>query len=104
MVTVLVNPSGMFISWYSGCSAFVATLQTPDDGLTKSPNGGIIEMGVVNKLLISESIDEEKIDKFEKKAREFNSEVKIISTETREGTQLKDLGGIAAILRYEINS
>jgi len=32
----------------------------------------------------------------------MGSETRIISTETREGVQLKDFGMIAAILRYEI--
>ena len=62
-----------------------------------------LEMGAAEVLLLSEDIDEEKIAEFEKKAEETNTEVRIISTETREGVQLRDLGKIAAILRYEIN-
>jgi len=27
--------------------------------------------------------------------------IKIISTDTREGVQLKEMGGVAAVLRYE---
>ena len=62
-----------------------------------------LEMGAVEVLLLSESLDEGVINNFEKKAEETNTEVRIISTETREGVQLRDLGKIAAILRYEIN-
>ncbi len=61
-----------------------------------------LEMNAVGELLLSESIDEEKIFELEDLARKGGSEVKIISIETREGVQLKELGGIAAILRFEI--
>ena len=52
-------------------------------------------------MLLSEKLDDEKIDEFEKEAKKTGTEVKIISTETREGVQLFDLGKVAAILRYE---
>jgi len=61
-----------------------------------------IKLGAVETVLISEEIDEEEIEEFEKLAEEMNSTLKIISTETREGVQLRDMGKIAAILRYEI--
>ncbi|MBU0459192.1 MAG: peptide chain release factor aRF-1 [Nanoarchaeota archaeon] len=61
-----------------------------------------LEMNAVDILLISEEIEEDKIFALEEKAELGGATVKLISTETREGVQLKDLGGIAAILRYEI--
>ncbi|MFH1276172.1 MAG: peptide chain release factor aRF-1 [Candidatus Woesearchaeota archaeon] len=61
-----------------------------------------LEMNAVDLLLISETVPEDKIFDFEEKAKDGGAEVKIISIETREGQQLKDLGGIAAILRFEI--
>ncbi len=61
-----------------------------------------LAMGVVEVLLLSETFDEKKIEKFEEKAKEFNTEVRIISTETREGVQLNDLGKVAAIYRYDV--
>lgn len=61
-----------------------------------------LKMGVVDKLLISEALEEKKIDEFENIAKRFSTKVEIISTETREGVQLRDLGKVAAILRYEI--
>ncbi|MBI5392739.1 peptide chain release factor aRF-1 [Candidatus Woesearchaeota archaeon] len=62
-----------------------------------------LDMGVVDTLLLSESLPDETITKFEEKAQQFNSIVKIISTETREGVQLRDIGKAAAILRYEVH-
>ena len=59
--------------------------------------------GAVEILLLSESLDDNKIEEFEEMAEEFSTEVQIISIETREGKQLKDIGKIAAILRYNIN-
>ncbi len=61
-----------------------------------------LEMNAVDILLISEIIPEDKIFALEEKAQLGGATVKIISTETREGVQLRDLGGIAAILRFEI--
>ncbi|MBS3126651.1 peptide chain release factor aRF-1 [Candidatus Woesearchaeota archaeon] len=61
-----------------------------------------LEMNAVDLLLLSESIPEDKIFNFEEKAQTGGAEVRIISIETREGIQLRDLGGIAAILRFEI--
>lgn len=59
-------------------------------------------MGVVDILLVSDSFTEEKIEDLEMEADKYKTELRIISTETREGKQLKDLGGIAAILRYPL--
>lgn len=59
-----------------------------------------LEMGAVDTLLLSESLTDDKIDEFEAIAKNYSTTVKIISTETREGVQLRDLGKIASILRY----
>ncbi len=61
----------------------------------------LLKMGSVEILLISESADDQTIDEFEIEAQKFSTEVKLISTETREGVQLREMGTIAAILRYE---
>ncbi|MFC1727979.1 peptide chain release factor aRF-1 [Nanoarchaeota archaeon] len=58
--------------------------------------------GIVEILLISEESDDKVIEEFEKIAEQFSTEVRIISTETREGVQLKELGKVAAILRYAV--
>jgi peptide subunit release factor 1 (eRF1) len=63
----------------------------------------VLEGGVVDVLLLSEALEDEIIDEFEGIAQQFGTDVKIISLETREGQQLKDLGKVAAILRYEVH-
>jgi peptide chain release factor subunit 1 len=61
-----------------------------------------LKTGAVDVLLLSEQLDDKKIDEFEKEAKSVGTEVKIISIETREGVQLKEIGKVAAILRYEV--
>jgi len=61
-----------------------------------------LDMNAVDLLLLSETLQEERIFELEELAQQGGAEVKIISVETREGVQLKDLGKIAAILRFEI--
>lgn len=61
----------------------------------------LLEMGIVQTVLASERLDDSVFDGLEELAKQAGSEVKIISTDTREGVQLRDLGGVAAILRYE---
>lgn len=61
-----------------------------------------LELNAVDVLLLSESMPEERVFELEEKAQKGGSEVRIISTETREGVQLRQMGGIAALLRYEI--
>ena len=60
-----------------------------------------LKVGAVDKLLISESFDDAKTEQFEEEAQKVGSTVEIISTETEEGMQLKNLGEVAAILRYD---
>ena len=62
-----------------------------------------LKIGVVDKLLLSEDLPDEKIEEFEAAAKPVGTEIKIISTQTREGAQLRDLGKFAAILRYEVH-
>lgn len=62
-----------------------------------------LKMGVVDTLLLSEDLSEEKIEEFEDAAKPVGTNIKIISTQTREGAQLRDLGKVAAILRYEVH-
>lgn len=62
-----------------------------------------VEMGAVDKLLVSEALDDKSIEEFETLAESMGTDFRIISTETGEGIQLKDLGKAGAILRYKIN-
>ncbi len=61
------------------------------------------KLGVAETLLLSEALDDKTIEKFEQEAEKVKTEVRIISTQTREGVQLKEMGKIAAILRYEVS-
>ena len=63
-----------------------------------------LKMGVVDKVLLSEDLSDDKIEEFENAAKPVGSEIIIISTQTREGAQLRDLGKAAAILRYEVHT
>ncbi len=64
----------------------------------------VLEMGAVDVLLLSESMDEDELEALEEEAKKGGTEVRIISVDTREGVQLRDLGKIAAILRYEVST
>ncbi len=59
-------------------------------------------MGAVDTLLLSEELDDDGIARFEEEAKRVGTTVKLISVETREGAQLRDIGKVAAILRYPI--
>lgn len=59
-----------------------------------------LEMGAVETLIISDFIDDEIIDEFEDKTEEYGTELVVVSTDTMEGQQLKEMGGFGAILRY----
>jgi peptide chain release factor subunit 1 len=62
-----------------------------------------LEMGVVDVLLLSEDLDDNTIQRYEDEGKKTNVDIRLISTETREGVQLRDMGKIAAILRYEVS-
>jgi len=61
-----------------------------------------LEMGAVDTLLLSESLDDKDIGEFEELADKTGSTTQMISVDTREGIQLRDLGRVAAILRFAI--
>lgn len=61
-----------------------------------------IQLNAVDKVLISESMDDATADKFEDAAEQSGAQVQYISIDTTEGVQLKELGGIAAFLRYQL--
>ncbi len=63
----------------------------------------VLEMGAVDVLLLSEDLTDEKIEEFEAIAKNYSTTIKIISVETREGAQFKEIGKVGAILRYELN-
>ena len=62
-----------------------------------------LKMGAVDLLLLSEDLDEFVLEGLTDEAEEYGTKVQIISTQTREGQQLRDMGGVAAILRYPLS-
>ena len=62
-----------------------------------------LDYSAVEMLLISEDLDDKLADEFIEKIEETGSTYELISTDTNEGTQLKEIGGVAAILRYPLN-
>ncbi|MAG78252.1 hypothetical protein CL616_02705, partial [archaeon] len=62
-----------------------------------------MDFGAVDILLVSETMDDEKVDYYEDKSDETGIDIRIISTDTSEGEQLRDLGKIAAILRFALH-
>ena len=62
-----------------------------------------VEMGAADIVLLSETLGDAVLDEFDEAVKKVGTEVEIISTETREGVQLKEMGGVAAILRYPVH-
>jgi peptide chain release factor subunit 1 len=58
--------------------------------------------GAVEMILVSENIDDEKIESLEHDAEQYGTTVKILSTDSAEGKQFRDLGGFGALLRYHL--
>jgi peptide chain release factor subunit 1 len=61
-----------------------------------------INVGAVDMLLISEDIEEDKIDLMAQSCEEFGGEWIVVSSDSKEGAQFKNFGGIGAILRYPV--
>jgi peptide chain release factor subunit 1 len=59
----------------------------------------VLEMGAVDIILVSEGMD---ADELIEKSGNYGTNVEIISKDTREGEQLFQLGGLAALLRYKV--
>lgn len=62
-----------------------------------------LKMGAVDILLVSESLSDDVINTFEEESQKVGSEIRLISTDTREGAQLHELGKVGAILRYPLS-
>jgi len=63
----------------------------------------VLEFGAIETLLLSDSLEEKEIEFFETEAIKYDTEVRMISVDTDEGKQLKDLGGVGALLRYAVS-
>lgn len=62
-----------------------------------------LEMGAVEKLIVSETVDDAKMEFYEDKSEESGTILLVVSTDTSEGEQLQSLGKVAAILRFPIH-
>ena len=62
-----------------------------------------LDLGAADVILLSEDLPQDVLDRFEEVAEKYGTTVEVISTETREGVQLRDMGRYAAILRYEVH-
>jgi peptide chain release factor subunit 1 len=62
-----------------------------------------LNQGSVGKLILSKSLDRDKIKSFEKLAKNTSAEVHIVTKETAEGVQFDNLGGVGGILRFEVH-
>lgn len=61
-----------------------------------------LKYGAVDILILSKTLDKKISKELKKIAKGMGSKVEIISTDTEEGKQFENLGGIGAILRFKI--
>jgi peptide subunit release factor 1 (eRF1) len=61
-----------------------------------------LKYGAVETLFLSRDVDKAIVHELKKMAESTSSKIEIISTETEEGQQFKNLGGIGAILRFAV--
>ncbi|MBU2104583.1 MAG: hypothetical protein KKF67_02305, partial [Nanoarchaeota archaeon] len=61
-----------------------------------------LEYGAVELLLLSKTLKKSLISEFRKMAGNTGANIEIISIETEEGQQFENLGGIGAILRFDV--
>jgi peptide subunit release factor 1 (eRF1)/intein/homing endonuclease len=59
--------------------------------------------GAVDKLILSKTLPREKIKMLEKLAKASSTEIHLTTSETAEGVQFDNLGGVGGILRFEIH-
>jgi len=62
-----------------------------------------LNMGAVGKLILSKELSREKIKHLETLAKTTSVEVHIVTTETPEGAQFNNIGGVGGILRYAMS-
>jgi len=70
--------------------------------LREEETGKALKYGAVDTLFLSKGTDKSIASELKKLAEKTGAKIEIISTETEEGMQFKNLGGIGAILRFRI--
>lgn len=68
----------------------------------EAPLRKALEYGAVETLFISRSVDKKLASELKKLAESTSANVEIISTETPEGEQFKNLSGVGGLLRFKI--
>ncbi len=61
-----------------------------------------LELGAVDTLILSKRLEKDVKKKLVKKAENISAKIEVVSEETEEGKQFWNLGGIGALLRFEI--
>ena len=61
-----------------------------------------LDAGAVDTLIISKKLAKKEIMELVEQARNIAAKIELVSEETEEGQQFKNIGGVGAILRYEI--
>ena len=61
-----------------------------------------LEFGAVDVLILSKEYDKKSSTELKKLAKKIGSTIEIVSTETEEGQQFKNLSGAGALLRFAI--
>ncbi len=61
-----------------------------------------LKYGAVDTLILSKDVDKTLAKELKQMAESTSSSVEIVSSETEEGEQFKNLGGVGAILRFKI--
>ena len=64
----------------------------------------VLSLGAVDTVLISENYDDKIMQEIEDLVKASGATIHIISVDIKEGQQLRELGGIAAILRFAVHS
>ena len=61
-----------------------------------------LKYGAVDTLILSKNTNKKISKELQKIAKSMGSNIEIVSTDTEEGIQFKNLGGIGAILRFKV--
>ena len=62
-----------------------------------------LNRGAVDKLILSKTLDKNKIKKFEDLASSSSPEIHFVTKDTAQGVQFDNLGGVGATLRFEVH-
>jgi hypothetical protein len=61
-----------------------------------------LNRAAVDVLILSEDLSDEEMENLEEKAEATGAKVNVVSSDTTEGRQIRDFGGVVAILRYKV--